>query len=539
MKLSLHTQALLGLFLLTSSTAGAVRRPVRGARVLQDGPIAGDPKPGLQPPPPPPPPTKLPFDDKARVDEGPLDPKLKDDPKKIGVGPAGGRVDESFEGECDLASHLQTRDDEFDAEETARHAELIALETSGELVAPTALVEKINADLTVIRQTYGTMNAIDHDIEWVPGEIIVVFTPEAQEQILQGTYSFEELEAVTSEFGQATLEGSLYRFETPYNSELLAEEYKKANITGVSDVTPNINVGATDRILLQEATQEASIYRFEIGYGDCISSCTCKDYWEFHVKQGDNGEMISALMESSTDFIPMSTCDVETALETRDLSFDETRNKQEAGLVALEYSGDLLATARMVDQIDADLAAIRGAYANMNGVIHSAPWKAGEVIVFLDDDAAQQVESGSYNFDTLNAVTGSFGSPSEEISAGQIVYKYEEPYHPERVATAILEANAPGVTAVTPSLVPGDNDRIILTSTTPSVLYKFELKYGENCDVECTCGDFWMYEITQDGPVLVESGAVDRLVRSVAAAKATFAILPLSLLVGGLLGLIL
>jgi len=67
-------------------------------------------------------------------------------------------------------------------------AEILALQISGELLAPPLLYERISNELAVIRQFYPGMELIHVLPPWKPGELIVGLTDEAWEEFTNGEY---------------------------------------------------------------------------------------------------------------------------------------------------------------------------------------------------------------------------------------------------------------------------------------------------------------------------------------------------------------
>ncbi len=165
---------------------------------------------------------------------------------------------------------------------TACDAELLALEISGALLPPAELYEQLLNDLTAIRQAYPDMNEIRHRPGWMPGELIVGFTAGAWQQIQDGEYhGFDEL---SGDYGAVEMRAifstyMLLEFEEQYNPEYLAPLYAAAE--GVTIAEPNHLLGDGSDI-------QASLpdYTFSLGWGDCLSGCIYRHYWQFTVIDG-------------------------------------------------------------------------------------------------------------------------------------------------------------------------------------------------------------------------------------------------------------
>lgn len=144
----------------------------------------------------------------------------------------------------------------------------IALETSGKLLAPQSVVQKIAEDLKTIRAAYPQVKDVVHSAPWVVGELIAKLSDAQFGRILL------KYGPVTSSksFG----EYKLLKFTEKYNPVVLAKELTAKNL--VTSAEPNNIVGGGDRIRYQ-----AGVYEFSHGWGDCPSGCLNRHYWKFSV----------------------------------------------------------------------------------------------------------------------------------------------------------------------------------------------------------------------------------------------------------------
>ena len=157
--------------------------------------------------------------------------------------------------------------------------DILGLEISGELLAPSSLVSQIAQDLSAIRTDFPEMNPIEVFPTWEPGHLTVSLTADAWVDYLAGT--FAELDSLNSEYGATLIQPLnnlkllLIDFAFLYNPVLLGEIYE--GIEGVRHATPNIPLGDGNDI----SCDQLPIYTFKMGWGDCSSSCIYADYWVF------------------------------------------------------------------------------------------------------------------------------------------------------------------------------------------------------------------------------------------------------------------
>jgi hypothetical protein len=162
-------------------------------------------------------------------------------------------------------------------------AEFLAMEISGRLLPPEDLYVRIRDDLTAIRAAYPGMNSISHSPRWVPGDLLVILTPEAWEQYQNGDYhGLDHLNAPLGPVEITSLRARilLLRFTRRYNPEALTTLYADAD--GVESAEPNGIIGQPT------SDVQASIpeYTFLLWW-DCFEVCLYHHYWVFSVINGD------------------------------------------------------------------------------------------------------------------------------------------------------------------------------------------------------------------------------------------------------------
>jgi hypothetical protein len=182
-------------------------------------------------------------------------------------------------------------------------ADLLALEISGEVVAPPDMVDRIAADLAKIRAADPDVAKIEARPQWEPGSLFVRLTDEALERYLAGEYhDLDELNAAwgldrVSRFGNWLF----LEFEKPYNPVALGEFYVAVESVESSEV--NGISGDGDDIL----ATEVGTYTFRHAWGDCPAGCISEHLWEFTVTGGtpvlvrEYGDSVPIGADSVTD----------------------------------------------------------------------------------------------------------------------------------------------------------------------------------------------------------------------------------------------
>jgi len=161
--------------------------------------------------------------------------------------------------------------------------ELLALEVSGQLLAPTELVCRISEDLALIRAKFPYMRSIGVLPDWYPGQITVLLTQEALDALLRGQY--HGLDELNRDYGPVEVyvllarpggvQGFVLKFSRAYNPELLSDIYREA--PGVLSASASRFHGDGSDITVTEP----ETYTFVRAWGDCPSGCVYKHSWMF------------------------------------------------------------------------------------------------------------------------------------------------------------------------------------------------------------------------------------------------------------------
>lgn len=172
--------------------------------------------------------------------------------------------------------------------------------------------------------------------------------------------------------------------------------------------------------------------------------------------------------------------------------------REEAMYLALELTGELLAPEFLVDQIQADLSAIRAAYPDMRGIRHRPLWVIGEILVALTPEAFEAYERGEFTaFDELNEFFGLVSAQVFNRSRGSMGLGFELPYHPERVAEEYEPIE--GIRYAEPNGWCCDGSTIIADLP----FYTFSKRWGD-CPAGCMLRHNWLFSVEHGVVTLIE-----------------------------------
>lgn len=172
--------------------------------------------------------------------------------------------------DLESAALLNTRLPDGTYHTDAAEAEMLALESSDELLPPVDLYLQIRRDLDGIRAAYTGMRAIRHRGSWHPGRIIARTSPEALAAL-----NASELGPVASE---ATGGMTLLRFPKNYHPVALTRVVTSR--FGMTEAQPIRFFGDGDYILFDLVPRR---YTFSQGQGDCPSGCLFRSDSHFTV----------------------------------------------------------------------------------------------------------------------------------------------------------------------------------------------------------------------------------------------------------------
>ncbi len=171
---------------------------------------------------------------------------------------------------------MSPRDDE--------EAEVLAIEASGEAMAPPALYERVVADLAIIRKDAAELADVLASPSWNLSELLVSLDDAATVAVERGTYQGWDcpnaLYGVT-EVEPWGLDGTYHvRFDARVNPLMVEADYLV--LDGVLAVEPGLGDGDGNDVCMS-SSGDVFTYIFDRGRGDCPAGCTEHLYTGFTV----------------------------------------------------------------------------------------------------------------------------------------------------------------------------------------------------------------------------------------------------------------
>lgn len=161
-------------------------------------------------------------------------------------------------------------------------AELLAVETSGEFLAPDALYDRILRELALIRDFDERTVSVVHDERWIPNQSIVKLIPD------MGTEGYDELNRFYGAVDCDNLFGTWWVVSLPdvvVHTVVLSAMYDE--LPEVELAEANFLIGTDDKITVSPGSGTFG-YRIEDGFTDCFDGCDCFRIFEFTVTDGGN-----------------------------------------------------------------------------------------------------------------------------------------------------------------------------------------------------------------------------------------------------------
>jgi hypothetical protein len=180
------------------------------------------------------------------------------------------------------------------------------------------------------------------------------------------------------------------------------------------------------------------------------------------------------------------------------------KDNEEAELIALYLSEELIAPNSLYNQVLKNLAAIRSTFGDdfepINHISFTPPWIAGCLIIRFDDTTAQKIANDEYHaWDELNEkyqVTD-----TTDISPlGTIALYFEGRLHPWRLAE--LYVNLPGVVYTELNYRIGDFPNIYPRQTITGITYLFRNAWGD-CPDGCIENEYWYFIFEGCHPIFI------------------------------------
>lgn len=167
-----------------------------------------------------------------------------------------------------------------------KEAEVLAIEASGEIVAPKHVYEHILSDLTLIRSQNSSVQGISAMVSWAPDDLLMGFDAEGLSAVQAGTYT--DWNCANTYYDLLGKEAHpsfvLLHFDHLFNAPLLASEYAK--FSHVDYAEPNGIIGDGNDVCVSIENDTKYNYVFDAGSGDCPAGCISHQYWGFST-EGD------------------------------------------------------------------------------------------------------------------------------------------------------------------------------------------------------------------------------------------------------------
>ncbi|MEM7160555.1 MAG: hypothetical protein AAF799_47400 [Myxococcota bacterium] len=171
---------------------------------------------------------------------------------------------------------MTPRDDE--------EAELLAIEASEEIVAPTELYERALADLALIRADAPELSTIQARPRWRPDELRVSLDRDSDAALMAGTY--RDWDCVNEHYGvvEVIAEGFFFshvlHFEGRFNIPLVQPDYMAVETV---TSTESAITGGDGPDVCMSIDGDLHTYIFDDARGDCPAGCTEHAYTGYTV----------------------------------------------------------------------------------------------------------------------------------------------------------------------------------------------------------------------------------------------------------------
>jgi len=177
------------------------------------------------------------------------------------------------------------------------------------------------------------------------------------------------------------------------------------------------------------------------------------------------------------------------------------RENEEAELIALCLSGQLVAPDDLYERVLADLTSIRGIFGDslpsITQITFWPHWVPGCLLMGFDDSIVVKIRQGEYHaWDELNEQYGIESIDTSMIFVmGFVRLNFTGRLHPRRLQE--LYAVLPGIWSVSPNGIIGDGSNVYARETTSGMTYLFRNGWGD-CPSGCIENEFWYFSC--EGP---------------------------------------
>lgn len=167
----------------------------------------------------------------------------------------------------------------------------------------------------------------------------------------------------------------------------------------------------------------------------------------------------------------------------------------EAEILALEYSGDLIASETLCKKIENDLAIIRRNYPQIKSIGHLPRWLPGQILILLKPEKWESFKNNTYQ--ELNDLNQQYDLKEARIiteSIYCILLTFSLNYHPERLAEIYKQLD--GINSAEANGIMGDGDKIYIQGSGPDT-YIFRAGWGD-CPSGCIYEHLWEIHIDNE-----------------------------------------
>lgn len=173
---------------------------------------------------------------------------------------------------------------------------------------------------------------------------------------------------------------------------------------------------------------------------------------------------------------------------------------EEAELISLCLSGELIAPHSLYERVLQDLTAIRAEFGNtfeaVRGIGFSPPWMVSYLLMAFHDSAAQLIAAGEYHaWDELNE---RYHVTDIKIGGhGLVSLAFDGRLNPHRLAEQYRVL--PGARYAEPNLWIGDGPNVYAGQTDIGFSYLFRYAHGD-CLAGCIYNEYWYFVCEQGRP---------------------------------------
>ncbi len=182
-----------------------------------------------------------------------------------------------------------------------------------------------------------------------------------------------------------------------------------------------------------------------------------------------------------------------------------SEDNEEAELIALCLSGEIVAPDNLCDQVLMDLANIRSAFGDKFEPIKSIrfrpPWVAGCLFVGFYSSAAEMVANGEYHaWDELNMEYQVTEIDTTDISNNWVIMYFKDKLNPRHLSG--LYAGLQGVRYAEPNMWFGGSYNVYPRQTMRGISYLFSEGWGD-CPSGCIHHRYWYIVVELNRPIFI------------------------------------